>query len=156
MQREKILNNPLTWVIGGALISSWLFGVLHTFRAHGMTQAVIALVLPPYGVYMLAEQSISHSDSADVAPRVTVDELIEKNVTACRSSIELKLQAGFSDEQMAVFCRCVWRLVIENFPAGENEYVDEYGKNSPELERLKGNAMSTCVVSAAAAGDSAE
>lgn len=147
-RRDQLLNNPLVWVIGGVLISSWLFGAFHAYRDHGTAQGIGALIFPPYGVFMLAEQSVSHTDAGADPTRMSVAELIDKNAAACRSSADLKQQFGFSDDQAAVFCQCIWRLVIENFPPGENEYVDEHGKNSPELERLKVNATSACLTSA--------
>jgi len=61
MFRHSIFDNPLVWVVGGALVSMWLHGTLHAYTAHGGVDAVAALILPPYGVYMSSEDMFGHS-----------------------------------------------------------------------------------------------
>lgn len=148
MQRDKILNNPLAWVVGGALITTWLFGVFHSYRGHGLTQAAAALLLPPYGLYMAVEESVAHSKGGEPAFSLPVGELIEQNAAACRESDNFRDQSGLSVEQFAVFCSCIWRFVFENYPSGENEYVAKFGKNSPELESVKSSAIRSCFAAA--------
>jgi hypothetical protein len=145
MRRIDALNNPVVWIVGGALIASWFYGVFHTYKAHQGIPAVAAILFPPYGLYMAAEQSFGHAASSGEAFSLPVAEMIEKNAAVCQKSEDWQQQLGLNDEQFSVFCTCVWKFVIDNFPADENEYVDKYGKNSPRLSQVKTRATDTCL-----------
>jgi hypothetical protein len=43
MRRIEIANNPLVWIVGGALIASWVYGVFHTYKNHDGIKVVAAL-----------------------------------------------------------------------------------------------------------------
>lgn len=144
MRRVDVLNNPLVWIVGGALIASWLYGVFHTYRDHNGVQAVVALLIPPYGLYMAAEPSFGHGDGIGESFDLPVSEMIQKSAALCETSDALQRELGLDDEKFAEFCTCAWTSIIDNFPANENEYVDQYGKNSPQLEQVKKDAMDSC------------
>ena len=148
MRRNDVLNNPLLWVIGGALLSTWLYGVFHTYTTHDAGRALTALLLPPYGLYMAVEQSLAHSASAGALSSLPVADVVQENAAACRGSETVQQQLGLGDHQFATFCTCVWQYFMDNYPAGENDYVDQYGKNSPELEAVKKRAANTCLITA--------
>jgi hypothetical protein len=148
MRRIEVLNNPLVWIIGGALIASWFYGVFHTYKKHDGIKVAAALLLPPYGLYMAAEQSFGHSARAGgKAFTLTVSELIERNAATCRESESWQRRTGLGETQFAAFCICIGQFVIDNFPSDENEYVDKYGKNSPRLDQVKTRAMDACLAS---------
>ncbi|MDH3509869.1 MAG: hypothetical protein OER85_03335 [Gammaproteobacteria bacterium] len=151
MRRIDAPNNPLVWIVGGALIASWFYGAYHAYKDHEVLHAAAALFLPPYGLYMAAEQSFGHSvgSVAGRPPAVAlpVAEMIEANASSCRESESWRRRTGLSEVQFAVFCTCIWKFVIENFPPNENEYVDQYGKNSPRLEQIKKRATEACLIS---------
>jgi FKBP-type peptidyl-prolyl cis-trans isomerase len=69
MTNSTGLKSPIAWMVGGLLLAAWLAGVLHAYQSHSIGMATAALLLPPYGVYMAAEQSLGHSeaDAAEVA-----------------------------------------------------------------------------------------
>jgi len=147
MRRIEIANNPLVWIVGGALIASWFYGVFHTYKNHDGIKVVAALLLPPYGLYMAAEQSFGHSASAGEAFTLPVSEMIERNAATCRESESWQRKTGLSEAQFAAFCSCIGQFVIDNFPPDENEYVDKYGKNSPRLDQVKARAVDACLAS---------
>ena len=144
MRRIEALNNPLVWIVGGGLIASWFYGAFHTYRDHQGAQAVAALIFPPYGLYMAAEQSFGHATDAMESFSLPVAEMIERNAALCEKSEALQQELGLNDEQFAGFCACALTFIIYNFPADENEYVDQYGKNSPRLEQVKTSATDAC------------
>lgn len=150
MRRIDALNNPLVWIVGGGLIALWIYGAYHAYKDHEVSHAAAALFLPPYGLYMAAEQSFGHSvgSVADRSPAFSlpVAEMIEANAASCRESESWRRRTDLTEEQFAAFCTCIWKFVIDNFPPDENEYLDQYGNNSPPLEQVKTQAIDTCLI----------
>ena len=144
MRRIDALNNPLVWILGGALITSWIYGVFHTYQDHQGTQTVAALLFPPYGLYMAAEQSFGHAANLREDFSLPVSEMIERNAALCKESAAWQRDLGLNDEQFAEFCTCSWTYIIDNFPVDENDFVDRYGKNSPQLDQVKSRATEVC------------
>ena len=148
MRRIEALNNPLVWVFGGGLIAFWFYGVFHTYRYHQGAQALGAVLFPPYGLYRAAEQSFDHTAGLQETFNLPVSEMIERNAALCEKSEVLQQELGLNDQQFAGFCTCVWTNIIDNFPVDENDYVDKYGRNSPQLDQVKTLAKDDCRVGA--------
>jgi len=144
VRRIEALNNPLVWIVGGALIASWLFGAFHTYRYHQGLLAVAALLFPPYGLYMAAEQSFDHARSLQKSFNLPVSEVIERNAALCEQSKDWQQELGLNDQQFTGFCTCAWTYIVANFPADENDYVDKHARNSPEFDQVKMRATETC------------
>jgi len=56
-------DNPsvLKWMLGGILLTSWLYGSWHAFTMHGLPTALAGLLIPPYGIYLASEAQYGHS-----------------------------------------------------------------------------------------------
>lgn len=104
MNTRAAIDSPLAWIIGGALICSWLFGSLHAFQAHGIARAGIALLVPPYGLYMAAEQEFGHASDT----RTAYDR--EANLVAliarCNANVEGQQKSGLGQAGL----RCLVQL----------------------------------------------
>ncbi len=59
MESLSRLRNPYVLIVLFLLLLADIGGIVHAFRAHGTRDGIIALILPPYGLYRGVE-SISH------------------------------------------------------------------------------------------------
>jgi hypothetical protein len=149
MNMQNLLKNPLVWILGGALITSWLFGSLHAFQAHGTTSAAISLLVPPYGVYMALEQEIGHERQS---PEEMMAPNRERDIAAlakrCSDQTEARERSGLSQDAYDMWCMCTFRMAMDNLPEGENEYVAQNGRNSPQFAPILAQAQNSCFSSA--------
>ncbi len=155
MNTRALLRNPLAWMFGGALVVSWLFGSWHAFAAHGAAQAGIALLVPPYGVYMAVEQEYGHArDGTGVRVAGDREADIAVLVARCNANAEAQEKSGLSKRAYDVWCACTMRMALDNLPDGENEYVAKHGRNSPQFAPIIKHARATCYESAKFLGGS--
>lgn len=65
----QLLRRPYILVVIGLIVFADAWGVVHAFRAHGAKDGIIALAVPPYGLYRAVE-SVVHKNTltdADIA-----------------------------------------------------------------------------------------
>ena len=145
-------------MIGGALISTWLLGVIHAYGTHSPVSAAAALILPPYGLYMAAEQIIGH---ADAGPGQALDLSTVSALPAnakggyldqCLQKRVMSDQLSLGEIQNEVFCTCSAQMLSERVPEDEDKYVAKYGENSPEFMALRREVSESCLTSVRSVG----
>jgi hypothetical protein len=153
---RKILESPWTWVLGGALVSTWLLGVVHAYDAHSRVGAAVALFLPPYGLYMAVEQMARHPNANEVSDAPVagaasanaqggyLDQCLQRRVVSDQLSL--------GESQNEVFCTCSAQMLAEGVSEAEYKYVEEYGENSPEFMVLRREVSENCLASARSVG----
>ncbi len=62
---QSLLRRPYVLVLIVLLVAADIGGVVHAFRAHGRNDGIIALVLPPYGLYRAGESLTHHTSLTD-------------------------------------------------------------------------------------------
>lgn len=142
MDRQAALNNPLVWVLGGALAATWLYGAYHAWQSHDGGVAVTALLLPPYGIYMAVEQELGHPDAG--AAKVQRGARVMSAQQLCREDAETFEKTGLSREQYDVWCDCSWQMIADGFTPAEAAYLKENQQNSPGFQRLMKQARESC------------
>jgi hypothetical protein len=153
---RKILDSPWTWVIGGALVSTWLLGIVHAYGAHSRAGAAVALVLPPYGLYMAVEQMAAHPDANEASDAPIVDVLSANAeggyLDQCLQRRVVSDQLSLGESQNAVFCTCSAQMLAEGVSEAERNYIERHGENSPEFMALRREVSESCLVSARSVG----
>jgi hypothetical protein len=113
-QKSGDLKSLLIWVTSGALVSVWLYGAYHAYSGHGLGDAALSLLIPPYGLYMAAEANSGHAEdkTAERAERIRAD------VTqwCIRQDITNSARANLNETQKEVFCSCVSQMFVETAP----------------------------------------
>jgi hypothetical protein len=139
----KYLENPLTWIVGGGLIGAWLFGVLHSFDSHRGIGTVVAVVFPPYGLYLSVERLSEHPGEKAMQGQAPDSRYLEQ----CLEEGVMTVQSELTDAQNQAFCTCTAQLLAEGLPEGEGEYIARHGRNSPEFETLRRTISESCLTS---------
>ena len=157
MVDRKIIESPWTWVIGGALVSTWLLGVVHAYGAHSRIGAAAALVLPPYGLYMAVEQMVAHPNANSEGTDAPGADVLSANVDGgyldqCLQKRVVSDQLSLGEKQNEVFCTCSAQMLSERVSEGEHEYVEIHGENSPEFMALRREVSESCLVTARTVG----
>ena len=145
-------------MIGGALISTWLLGVIHAYGTHSPVSAAAAVILPPYGLYMAVEQIIGHADAGPgpASESSTVSALPANAkggyLDQCLQKRAMSDQLSLGETQNEVFCTCSAQMLSERVPEDEDKYVAKYGENSPEFMALRRDVSESCLTSARSVG----
>jgi hypothetical protein len=138
------------WVVGGGLVSIWLFGILHAYEVHDRSAAILAAVIPPYGLYMTLEASFAeHPELTSPGagdPSIVRSTLDLRN--RCLSDSKSREMLKFSEPQYEVFCLCISDFVGEIYTDSETEYVNVHGENSPEFRKKSQDSIQNCLASA--------
>jgi hypothetical protein len=113
-QKSSDLKSLLTWIIGGTLVSIWLYGAYHAYSGHGLGDAAWSLLIPPYGLYMAMEANSGHAEekAAELAERH------RSSVTqwCYQQDITNSKRANLNETQKEVFCSCVSQMFVEQAP----------------------------------------
>jgi hypothetical protein len=132
------LDKPLVWVNGGIFISCWLFGAYHAWQDHTADQALMAAVLPPYGIWMAIEYELEHRGAIDW----------ESRAQNCRENDAVRLRSGLPREQYGIWCDCTWQMVAESPVWSKRRFWLGNRRDSREFEALVKYARGSCFSSA--------
>ena len=146
MNRSDI-ESLLVWMLSGALLTTWLYGVYHAYTDHSLSRAGVALVLPPYGIYMAAEATLgaAHSPAAGKDDGPDRAASIRQKIEVCRADDQQFAGSKLDRQQFNVFCACFWQMVYEDIPPDED--IGPNGQASPRAQAKMQTAATSCMAS---------
>jgi len=132
------LDKPLVWVNAGIFVSCWLFGAYHAWQDHTTNQALVAVLFPPYGVWMTIEKELEHRGQIDWQSRAQ----------NCRENDAVHLRSGLTREQYGIWCDCTWQMIAEWPMRSDKPSWLGNRRNSREFQVLIQRARGSCFSSA--------
>lgn len=101
------------------MLAGWLFGAYHAWREHSSEEALNALLLPPYGIYMSLEYEWRHKNEVKSIMK-GVDGGIPRE-ELCRDDDATYRKSRLTREQYEIWCSCSSEMIeahIENEAGG--------------------------------------
>jgi hypothetical protein len=143
MTRSGSLKSLALWVSSGVLASVWLYGAWHAYEAHKLVTAGLALVIPPFGMYMAVE-----ADSGHGAAEARAAEQIKRIVGTVNAwCYEQPSTLRLNEVQQDIYCDCVAQMFIDDFPVDLSLDPDSEKHNPLRINTRLGNARGSCMSS---------
>jgi hypothetical protein len=147
MNKSGDLKSLVLWMFNGALVSIWLYGAWHAYESHELSTAGLALVLPPYGLYLAMEAGFGHSTTTPEAQAAANAEQFLDTVSAW--CYRQPMTARLNEAQRDVYCACVSEMFAEDFPADlsldPNSDQHNQSRINARIHRVGGSCMSSVV-----------
>ena len=145
--RRRLADNPLAWIVVGTLLALWGYGVFHAYSAHDRKTLILAVVLPPYGMYMAAPEW--HGDEAEMQMTRSKELTAEEVVQYCKEDQDQRARTGLTQTQYDVFCDCTWAIVFETMDG----YTGDEARRNQVLNAVLNQASQNCMASAQYLGE---
>lgn len=139
--RRKLADNPVAWVVLGTLLALWGYGIFHAYSEHDRNTLILAVVLPPYGIYMAAPDW--HGDEAEMQVTRSRELSPEEVVQYCKDDQEQRARTGLTQTQYEVFCDCTWAIVFETMDAFDGDEAKRTQVLNAALNRASQNCMAS-------------
>jgi hypothetical protein len=139
-------KSALSWVLSGGLIMSWIYGAAVAFMLNGPGKGALALLIPPYALYVAATSNLPASPVAQTGP--SPGQMIDALTSRCESQLAEQGMGKLSRRQQTEFCYCLARATVEVIAPADAAYVAEHGRNSPEFQQRMQQAQGSCLATA--------
>jgi len=148
--------SALVWMLNGVLLVTWLYGSGLAYQKDGIGQGLLALFVPPYGIYVAYAHGVEEKKPRATGPgswiQPSVQHLVDDLEKQCLNSEADREQSGLTDDQYAEFCLCIARSAVAMRNPKEARYQKRTGQATAQFNKRLTQAQKSCATTATFVG----
>ncbi|MGI9330032.1 MAG: hypothetical protein ACR2QB_04890 [Gammaproteobacteria bacterium] len=143
--------SAIVWMLNGILLVTWLYGASLAYQKDGMGQGLLALFVPPYGIYVAYSEGVAGNmtnEGAGSWVKPGFSDLVTEFENRCLTNDADRELSGMVPAHYAEFCLCIARATVDLRMPEEIEYQKRTGNVTDQFQQRFNFAQRSCAATA--------